>query len=422
VIGLLLASTGRLSGAETQVVRPSPQTGECLGNLTLRATPTNGTVPLTVYFVATEPAESNRTLFDWNFGDGTTLSGLGPASSDPIHVYLSVGDAIVRVTTTDSWSQQSCLVTIYVAAQALSVEISQGQTQGTAPLHVSLSAFIVGGTGTYPSVTWNLSDGKSFVGRAINFTLTQPGQYQIWVNVTDSAGSEAANAATIEVLAGAAEAPPPPYLLWIVVVAIAVLGGVAGGTLLGQRPRERPERRRTPTPTGEGSDLAAVSLMRGADPGALPTPDAPVPPFTLAAVGGATTVAVATGSDLPSGSAPAHRPSTVLSPESIRISKRILQHLRLGQNLDQPGHAPSGLTQQGIQSALNLRQGAVASALARLVAANLVEVRLDHVGGRPRRLKVYRLTPLGERVRRGLRTDGGPEPRADWSRSRNGPR
>lgn len=407
VAALLLASAARGSAAEPQTVRSPLQTSQCSGNLSLRATPMNGTIPLTVYFVATEPAESNRTIFDWDFGDASTLSGVGVAFSDPAHVYLSVGAPVARITTTDPWGHQSCLATIYVEAQPLSVVISEGLTEGNAPLHVGLTAFVVGGTGTYVSVTWNLSDGRSFSGRTVNFTLTQPGPYQIRVSVTDSAGGHAINTANIDVVSAPDAAPPPPYLLWIPVIAIAILGGGAMGALLGRGWSERVERRRAPSGVVEDT---ASSLGPGAPVEVPVGPSVTGPPIAAPRAAAGTDPTSVAGPGATAGSirtVPRETPPTTLSHEAIQVSKRILQHLRTVQYLDQPGRAPQGLTQGGILTTLNLSQGAVASALARLVAANLVEVRLDHVAGHPRRLKVYRLTPRGERVRSGLQTDGG---------------
>jgi DNA-binding MarR family transcriptional regulator len=65
--------------------------------------------------------------------------------------------------------------------------------------------------------------------------------------------------------------------------------------------------------------------------------------------------------------------------------------------------ARRGYTQQGIVDALGIPQGTVAKVLDRLEAADVVEVDLRHVSGEPRRLKVYRLTALGESVARDIR-------------------
>lgn len=77
------------------------------------------------------------------------------------------------------------------------------------------------------------------------------------------------------------------------------------------------------------------------------------------------------------------------------VSERILIHLlRLGQ-WDKTGVAPAGSTQGGISQVLGRPQGAFAKTLLRMEEGGLLTKELGHVVGVSRRLKVYRLTPLG---------------------------
>lgn len=88
---------------------------------------------------------------------------------------------------------------------------------------------------------------------------------------------------------------------------------------------------------------------------------------------------------------------------------RIVVHLStLGRLMDDEV-ARMGFTQAGIMDALGLRQGTLAKALARLEAAEIVRSDRRHVTGMPRRLKVYRLTPLGDSLAKSLRRRGAPE-------------
>jgi DNA-binding PadR family transcriptional regulator len=52
---------------------------------------------------------------------------------------------------------------------------------------------------------------------------------------------------------------------------------------------------------------------------------------------------------------------------------------------------------------VGILQGTAAKVLVRLEAADIVEVDRRHVSGEPRRLKVYRLTTLGESLAREIR-------------------
>ena len=89
-------------------------------------------------------------------------------------------------------------------------------------------------------------------------------------------------------------------------------------------------------------------------------------------------------------------------PPGIRASERVILHLyRAGATTD--GHAlPTSLTQAGMVKALGVTQSAVTRTLGRLRAAGVLQEDRQFILGRARRLKVYRLTPLGESLARNL--------------------
>jgi DNA-binding MarR family transcriptional regulator len=60
-------------------------------------------------------------------------------------------------------------------------------------------------------------------------------------------------------------------------------------------------------------------------------------------------------------------------------------------------------------AALDVGQSAVSRVLSQLERAGVVSVATDHVAGSSRRVKVYRLTPQGERLGTALR-EVGPRP------------
>lgn len=82
---------------------------------------------------------------------------------------------------------------------------------------------------------------------------------------------------------------------------------------------------------------------------------------------------------------------------------RVIVHLASLGRLGNDEVARIGHTQRGMTEALGIRQGTLAKVLSRLESAEVVEVDRRHVQGEPRRLKVYRLTALGESVARDLR-------------------
>ena len=82
---------------------------------------------------------------------------------------------------------------------------------------------------------------------------------------------------------------------------------------------------------------------------------------------------------------------------------RVIVHLSLLGRLGNDEVGLLGYTQRGMTEALGLLQGTLAKVVARLESAKVVEVDRRHVRGESRRLKVYRLTALGESVARDLR-------------------
>jgi DNA-binding MarR family transcriptional regulator len=101
-------------------------------------------------------------------------------------------------------------------------------------------------------------------------------------------------------------------------------------------------------------------------------------------------------------------PSTSRPPprrvsEGASAAGRVILHLYTQGRLAPHEVADPEFTQQGIGGALGLRQGTVARVVGRLMAVGVLEGSRRHVTGRPRRLTVYTLTPLGESVARDLR-------------------
>lgn len=101
----------------------------------------------------------------------------------------------------------------------------------------------------------------------------------------------------------------------------------------------------------------------------------------------------------PAGPSP---PSSEGKYGSLRVSYRILLHVA-HQGRVRPDDLPSrGLTQTGMIEALGIGQGILAGPLQRLVLAGALSVERGHARGVDRRVKVYTLTPLGERIVRDL--------------------
>ncbi|HKZ47999.1 MAG TPA: ATP-binding protein, partial [Thermoplasmata archaeon] len=94
-------------------------------------------------------------------------------------------------------------------------------------------------------------------------------------------------------------------------------------------------------------------------------------------------------------------------PLALSQDERILLHLARHQRFREEWEVPAEACQEGIGTRLGILVNNVSRALAGLLGEGLVEERLAHVRGRPRRLKAYFLTEKGlrtvEQVERRLR-------------------
>ncbi len=377
LLGLLLAG-GVAGAAPTTGIGPSP---EALG-LALTATPTNGSAPLVVAFLASLTPNTTVGSFNWSFGDGTWYNQSATGHSNPVHAYDSVGVYGAHVSVNASSGSANASVTIDVVAENLVAVIDASPLSGPAPLTVHFVAAISGGTGTYESILWAFGDGDSGSGPDLNYTYPIDGTFQVNLTVTDSSGHAVRNQTTVTVTGGvptgpAQPTPDPlvaalPYLL----TAAAILGASAMASL---------------------AYRAAVRRRAGAieaPPGAMVGPTPPRGPIGPSL----------DGSGAAGGPAPAE-PGVVSGPgaaldESRRLSERILIHLlwygRSGDRRERPGGGEPAGDGAGAQLGPEHHQQ---GAEPRSMDAGAVRVELSHVPGAPRRVKTYSLTPRGEAVR-----------------------
>lgn len=160
--------------------------------------PTSGAAPLSVAFTATTTSGTSPYTGTWDFGDGSTGSGMSAS-----HSYSVAGSYKATVTVKDS-SGRTGQASTYVnvtggASSPLSVVASTNVTGGAAPLPVTAFASIKGGTGTYSTVSWNLGDGTTATGTSATHTYTKAGTYTLTVTVTDSGGNSAVNTTQVTV-------------------------------------------------------------------------------------------------------------------------------------------------------------------------------------------------------------------------------
>lgn len=165
---------------------------------------TAGTEPFTVIFDAYGSTDDRGIAsYAWDFGDGTTATGVMPAA----HTYTDPGEYIVKLTVTDYWGNVGiALVTITVGevgAPTAVINVTPGNT-GVAPFTVYFDASdssVVSDCGacSIVSYAWNFGDGTTGTGLTTSHEYTAAGTYNVILTITDSNGNIAYASVTITV-------------------------------------------------------------------------------------------------------------------------------------------------------------------------------------------------------------------------------
>ena len=413
-------------------------------SVSVSASPSTGSVPLTVTFSATVSSGSPVGV-TWTFGDGKTYSGAGASSLIVSHAFEAVGTYSVSALVSEPTGSASGAVSVNVIDGPLVVLISSTASNGTVPFTVTYHALVSGGTGTYTSFSWGFGDGGYGVGPVVQYTYRYAGEFAVTLSVIDSAndsattsfGVHATPAPSSSTVSGAGLMPTS------IVLATAGIVGVAGITWgvywAGHRRSHRsrsvvdgapddvvamppgagdavpagpvPTSASDPAPLLAASAPAAVSAASAesalAPPASSPSPAASVPLLSLTAV-------TSTSSSSP---APPISPKAA-ADEPRRWSREIVAYLGGLPTLGPDDIPTLDWTQKGMSERLGTGQNQVSNVLRRLVAAGVVIEELQHVQGQPRRLKVYRLSMRGEALAREIRRRrAGQNPnflRRDW--------
>lgn len=171
---------------------------------------TAGTEPFTVIFDAYGSTDDRGIAsYAWDFGDGTTGTGVMPAA----HTYTN-GEYFVKLTVTDYWGNVGiALVTITVGeagAPTAVINVTPGNT-GVAPFTVYFDASgssVVSDCGacSIVSYSWTFGDGEADTGITTSHEYASAGTYNVILTVTDSNGNIAYASVTITV-----SEPGAPY-------------------------------------------------------------------------------------------------------------------------------------------------------------------------------------------------------------------
>jgi len=168
---------------------------------------TTGTAPFTVVFDASSSTDDRGIAsYAWDFGDGTTATGVMPAA----HIYTGCGSYIVKLTVTDYWGNKDYATVIINVGETEgpnAVITVTPSTTGTAPFTVYLDASqssVAGGeegcgSCSIVSYSWNFGDGSTGTGVTLNHTYSNVGTYTVVLTVTDSNGKKGYDSKNIKV-------------------------------------------------------------------------------------------------------------------------------------------------------------------------------------------------------------------------------
>ena len=143
------------------------------------ASPTSGTVPLTVTFTDTSTGSPSSWL--WNFGDGSTSNFQSMS-----HTYTSAGNYTVTLTATNTAGSSVSSSTINVSAiSAVIADFNASITSGQAPLTVQ---FLDLSTGNPTTWYWDFGDGNNSTSQNPTYTYTEPGTYSVSLQASTASG------------------------------------------------------------------------------------------------------------------------------------------------------------------------------------------------------------------------------------------
>ena len=201
-ITLTVIDDDNASDVEVIQITVSDSVSNQLPTAAFTADPLSGIAPLTVNFDASTSTDADGTImsYNWNFGDGNTVTGI-----DPSHIFDIAGTYDVTLTIIDD-DGASDIETIQITVsddlsnQLPTATFSANPLSGIAPLTVDFDASASSDLdGSIISYNWNFGDGSNDTGINPSHPFDTAGTYNVSLTVTDNSGNTDTESITITV-------------------------------------------------------------------------------------------------------------------------------------------------------------------------------------------------------------------------------
>ena len=190
-VNLVVTDEEGLTDNDTiEIIVSQNNTGNLAPEAVANATPFDGEAPLLVNFDASGSSDDNEiTSYSWDFGDGTTGSGVNSS-----HTYTTAGTFQVSLTVTDAEGLTDVTTLQIVVTQNSSANLapvavaSASPLEGEAPLLVNFDASGSSDDNGINSYLWDFGDGTTGSGVNPSHTFNMFGEYEVTLSVTDEEG------------------------------------------------------------------------------------------------------------------------------------------------------------------------------------------------------------------------------------------
>lgn len=201
---LTVADTNGAEATTTRTVDVLPLVPP--SSVTITVAPNPPVVNQPANFTASATPGTNRTIvqFEWNFGDGTTVT---TSSGSATHTYSAIQTYAVSVTAVDDKGLRGSATTSFtVAGPAAPVANISVSPTGTRPpgstIHFDAAGSSVGAGASIESYTWIWGDGSANTETSsaqTTHSYSAPGTYTVRLIVEDNFGRTATTTATVTV-------------------------------------------------------------------------------------------------------------------------------------------------------------------------------------------------------------------------------